>query len=295
MKLRSHNSSGAASASEPDTRAAADPINATLVDAGGLSSEDLDRIAGYRERTGASFAAAVVDLGLVTPETASRALTEHAPSGLIDPDASGISRAVVAAYDPADPLVVKLRALRSSLFNADDLGNRPARILVLTGVGTDDTAGVVANLAVLVAQLSVRGLLVDANFAAPTQHALFGIETDLGATSILVGNSQGDAMVVETPVANLDLLAAGPDVAGLSEMVERVSLIAQIRALRRDYAFAIIDAGEQPPEMVAAIARGADGLVMVVERDQTAIPAMRTLLAQMERNGVPVLGSILAR
>lgn len=294
MKLRSHSRASTPN-HEPASRAPGDPINATLVDAGALSPEDLDRIGSYRERTGASFAEAVVDLGLVTPEAASRALVEHAPSGLIDPDASGVSRAVVAAYDPTDPLVVKLRALRSALFNADDLGARPGRILVLTGIGTDDTAGVAANLAVLVAQLGVQGLLVDANFTAPTQHALFGIHTDLGVTSLLAGSGQADAMVVETPVPNLDLLAAGPEIAALSETVERVSLVAQLRALRRDYAFAIIDAGEQPTEMVAALARGADGVVMVVERDHTPIPAMRDLLGPLERNEVPVLGSILAR
>lgn len=297
MKLRSHNAEAAAPTGNRAGKAtfSADPVAASLIETGALSPEHLDRINDYRQRTGASFADAVVDLGLVSPEATSRAVTAHAPSSLIDPETSGISRAVVAAYDPADPLVVKLRALRSALFNADDLGRGSTRILVLTGAGTDDTAGVAANLAVLVAQLGVRGLLVDANFPAPAQQALFGVQTDLGVTSLLAGQAQSDAMMAETPVANLDLLAAGPEIAALSEAAERVSLVAQLRALARHYAFAIIDAGEQPAEMVAALARGADGAVMIVARDHTPLSTLRTLLGALERNEVPVLGSVLAR
>lgn len=275
--------------------AAIDSVAAELIETGVLSADNLERINAYCVRTGASFADAVVDLGLVTPEAAGRALSAQTRSTLIDPDTSGVSRAVVAAFDPTDPLVIKLRALRAVLFAANDLDRNTMRILVLTGVGTDDTAGVAANLAVLTAQLGMRGLLVDANFAAPAQHVLFGANTDLGITSLLSGQVKAETIVVETPVADLDLLVAGSEIAALSEAVERVSLVAELRALPRRYGFAIVDAGEQPAEMVAAIARGADGVVMVVERDHTTFSSLQALLGALERSGVPVLGSVLAR
>jgi Mrp family chromosome partitioning ATPase len=295
MKLRSQSASRPLSqdrTSRPS--ASADPLTATLIETGALSSEHIEQINDYCQRTGASFADAAVDLGLVSPEVTSRAVTAHVPSGLIDPDTSGVSPAVVAAYDPVDPLVIKLRALRSMLFNAEDLGHGPTRILVFAGIGTDNTAGVAANLAVLVAQLGVRGLLVDANFPTPTQHVLFGINSDLGVTSLLTGTARTDA-VVETPVSNLDLLATGPDIAALSETAERVSLTALLRDLSRKYAFVIIDVGEQPADLVAALARGADGVVMVVERDQTPLSSLSELLNALQHVEVPVLGSVLAR
>ncbi|VWX53324.1 hypothetical protein [Novosphingobium sp. 9U] len=291
MKLRSQSGAQAAQS----TSVSAEPLAATLIETGALSPEHLEQIDGYRQRTGASFAEAVVDLGLVSPETTSRAVTAHQSSGLIDPDASGVSPAIVAAYDPADPLVLKLRALRSMLFNAEELRGRPARILVLAGVGTEDTAGIAANMAVLVAQLGVRGLLVDANFPAPTQHVLFGIDNDFGVTSLLAGGSGRDLPVVETPIPNLDLMATGPEISALSETVERVSLVAQLRALSSDYAFAIIDVGEQPADVIAALARGSDGAVMVAERNQTPLASLRALLDALQRSEVPVLGSVLAR
>lgn len=297
MKLRSHAAQPVTLAKDlpGHTAVPSDPVAAALLESGALSPDHLEQVDSYRQRTGASFTEAVVDLGLVSPEATSRAVTAHAPSNLINPDTSGVSRAVVAAYDPNDPLVLKLRALRATLFNAEQLGHSPTRILLLAGIGTEDTAGVAANLAVLVAQLGVPGLLVDANFPAPAQHVLFGASGELGVTSLLAGKVQTDAAVVATPVPNLDLLAVGPEIAALSETVERVSLVAQLRALPHDHGFAIIDAGEQPAELVAALARGADGVVMVVERDHTPLSALRALLDALARNDVPVLGSVLAR
>lgn len=297
MRLRSH--SGRSAARDLDREAApsvtTDRVGATLTESGDFSPEDLQRIAQYQERTGLSFADAAIDLGLMTPENISRAVTEQVQAGLIDPETSSVSPAVVAAFDPLDPLSLKLRALRSTLFAPDEMRGHDARVLMLAGVGTEDTPGVAANLAVLVAQLGFKGLLVDANFTAPTQHGLFGLENAEGVTSMLAGGGGQSAYAVPTPVPNLDLLAAGPEIAAISETVERVPLVAQLRAMRQGHRFVIIDAGDQAPEVLAALARGADGVLLVAERQRTSVEAMQTLLRRFESNDVPILGTILAR
>lgn len=295
MRLGSRNRPAARAAERsPVPAAAPDQVGSRLIDSGEFSGDELARIADYQARTGATFADAAVELGLIGPEAVSRALAEHAQAGLVDPEASGISRAVVAAFDPLDPLALKLRALRSTLFGPDDMRGPEARVLLLAGVGTEDTPGVAANLAVLVAQLGFPGLLVDANFAAPTQHALFGLDNGEGVTSVLTGGGE-EAAVAPTPVPNLDLLSAGPEIAALSETVERVSLVGQIRAMRAGHRFVIVDAGDQAPEVTAALARGADGVLIVAERRRTSIEAMRALLGRLESNEIPVLGTVLAR
>ena len=288
MRLRSSN--------RPGGDAGYTDLETTVIDANGIGRDDLDRIEAYRARTGASLSEAVVDLGVVAPDHLQRTIATHAEAGtLIDPDQTGVSRAVVAAYAPDDPLTVKLRALRSTLFVPDDLEHGDMRVLVVVAVGTDDAPGVTANLATLVAQLGYPGLLVDANFAAPTQHALFGLDPVEGVTSLLSGALDRETTVVATPVPNLSLIAAGPAIAALPETVERVSLVEQIRAIRLGHRFAIIDAGNQPPEVTAAIARGADGVLLLVERERTPFAALETLLPRLESNDIPVVGSILIR
>jgi Mrp family chromosome partitioning ATPase len=267
-----------------------------LIDAHGLSAEDRERIAQYRARTGASFDAAAVDLGLVDPDILRQALARYTEAGtLVDPDATGISRAVVAAYDPDNPLTIKLRELRSSLLTMLDLDHEPLSVVVLAGCGTDNTAGVAANLATLFAQLGRRGMIVDANFAAPTQDALFGAALAEGTTSLLTGGVAREESIVPTPVPNLDLVASGPAIVGVSEAVERVSLIEQLRALRGDYCFAIVDAGNQPADIVAALARGADGVLLLAERHHTSMRLLGTLIDRLAANDIPVLGNVLVR
>ncbi|MBB5699300.1 hypothetical protein [Sphingomonas yantingensis] len=297
MKLRSSTGRGLASSSVdfgmPGTSRRTD---SPLIDIDSLSAEDRDRIARYQARTGASVDAAAVDLGLVDPDAVRQALARHVEAGeLIDPDTTGVNRAVVAAYAPDDPLSVKLREVRSSLLTVLEIDRDALSVVVLAGCGTDDTAGVAANLATLFAQLGKPGLVVDANFAAAAQDALFGVSPVEGATSLLTGGAAREDSVVSTPVPNLDLIASGPVISGLSEAVERVSLVEQLRALRGGYRFAIVDAGNQPADIVAAIARGADGVLLLSERRHTPLEAVRALIDRLAANDVPVLGNILVR
>lgn len=296
MKLRSSSGPAAATPGDGPIPRKTHRADAPLFDATALSEEDRDRITQYQARTGASFNTAAIDLGLIDPDAMRQALMRHAEAGqLIDPDATGVDRAVVAAYAPADPLSIKLRELRSSLLTVLDLDRDAMSVVVLAGCGTDDTAGVAANLATLFAQLGKPGIVVDANFDAPAQDALFGVAADEGATSLLTGGSVRENCVVETPVPNLDLIATGAAISGLSEAVERVSLVEQLRALRGGYRFAIVDAGNQPADIVAAIARGADGVLLLAERRQTPMESVRVLMDRLTANDVPVLGSVLIR
>ena len=290
MRLRSH----ATSRDERAVLASTDQVDAALVGASQLPAEELARVAEFRQRTGMSFADAVIDLGLATSESLNRTIVECQPGGLIDPGTSGVSAAVVAAFGGDDPLTIKLRSLRAALLGPDGLHGGSMRVLVLSGVCTGGCSGVAANLAVLVAQLGQPVLLVDADFAAPTQHVLFGIAGGAGVTSLLANTSLTETLVVPTPVPNLDLLSAGPAIPMLSETVERVSLVKRLRAMRKNYVCAIIDAGDQPADMVAAISRGADGVIPVVERGSTGLQELKTLLAQLERNKIPISGTVLA-
>lgn len=294
MKLRSssHSTGGSRPAGAPGNGAQA--LDGSLIGADSLSSEDMAQIAQYQGRTGAGFSEAAVELGLIAPEAISQALARQVEAGeLVDPDVAGISRAIVAAYDPEDPLAVRLRELRSTLLTVLDLDGDRMPVVVIAGCDTDDTAGVAANLATLFAQLGHPGLIVDANFAAPTQHALFGLDPEVGATSLLTGVSVRDDCAVATPITNLDLIAAGPAIGGLSEAVERVSLVDQVRAIRGGYRFAIIDAGNQATDVVAAIGRGADGALLLVERRHSSLRAVRLLSDRFDANQIPLLGSIV--
>lgn len=276
MRLRSH--------AKPHWReAAAEPLDenqrpllgSLLVSTGELTDDELERVVEHQSHTGMLFGDAAVDLGFVSGETVARAIATQNEASLLDPSTSPVSRAVVAAFDSFDPLIVKLRALRSTLFGPEELNSSSVRIFVVAGISGNDTPGLTSNLAVLVSQLGLDTLLVDANFAAPAHHNLFALNNRSGTTTLFAQIGQGELPIASTAIPRLDVLTSGPEVPNVAETVERTSLCSELRALRIGYRAIIIDAGSQAPEIVAALARGSDGVLIVAERRRT--PMQSTL------------------
>lgn len=202
---------------------------------------------------------------------------------------------VVAAFDLFDPLSAKLRSLRSLIFNADDMIPNQPRIVTITGVTGADTPGLAANLAVITAQLGYKGLLVDANFARPTQTALFAVPPSGGVTALMEGDPVDDIETHPTAVPNLDLLPGGPQLVNATELAERVELTSRLRSLRRGYCFMIVDAGTSGEALATALSRGAAGTIIVTERNETPLRAVQSMIHRMASQNVNVLGTLLAR
>ena len=299
MRLRSHAGraaeTGLSAVAGDATAISADPLGARLIDGGAITAADAVRIAAHQRRTGSTFAEAALDLGLVAPETINRIGAERSQPGLVRVEDSRLSPALVAAFDPDSPLAQRLRPVRSHLFAPATLGRPDAPVLIVAGVGSEDTAGIAGNLAVLVAQLGYRGLLVDANFAAPAQHNLFGVSNADGTTGMLLNGSARDAVVIATAIPSLDLMPAGPPIGAINETVERAALVQLLRGLRHGHRFVIVDAGSPPPDLLASLARGSDGALLVAERGRSPVAQLRATIERLEANDVDVVGSILAR
>ena len=296
MRLRSHAAPTWREARAEPLEADGRPlIGSLLVGAGELDDVELDRVIEHQMRTGMLFGEAAVDLGFISPDALGRAIAEQHEVSLLDPATSPVSRAVVAAYDPLDPLTRKLRALRSTLFGPEELKGSATKIIVIAGITGNDSPGLAANLAVVVAQLGLETLLVDCNFAAPTLHKLFALPNRSGTTTLFLQGGRTELPVAATPVPQLELLASGPDIPNVAEAVERVPLCSVLRQQRHGYRAIIVDAGTQSPEVVTALARGSDGVLIIAERRRTPMQAIGKLIARLEGNDVNVLGTVLAR
>lgn len=271
-------------------------IGEILVADGALDQAQVESVVAHQATTGQLFGDAAVALGLISRDALGRALAQQHDFKLLEPGDPRVDPSVVSAYEILNPLTEKLRSLRSTVFPVEDMAGDSPRIIVLCGIdNNDDTPGLAANLAVTTAQLGYDGLLVDANFAQPVLHKLFASPNREGLTTLLVNGFQSDPSIVQTAVPNLHLLPAGPAIPNAAEAVERESLCQQLRSLGRRFQFIIIDAGSQPVEVVCAIGRGADGVLLVIERNVTPLEAVKKVSNQMLDREINVLGSVLAR
>jgi receptor protein-tyrosine kinase len=159
---------------------------------------------------------------------------------------------------------------------------------------------VVSNLAISLAELGRKTLLVDADLPHPRLHDVFDQSNLCGLSDILCETNAVEfplnTLIRRTAVPNLSLLAAGPPQNAMwtAPQLQRVSRL--FRQLREEFDCVLVDT---PPclEFIEAsnLATYADALVLVVQANCTDPRTAQAALRRLERDNSPVLGIILNR
>ena len=142
--------------------------------------------------------------------------------------------------------------------------DRPLKAVAVTSsVPKEGKSTVCANLAVAIAQLGRRVLLVDADLRSPMQHHIWQQTNVEGLSHVLIGGADFQA-AVEQVMPNLDVLTAGVVPPNPMALIDSQRMAALVSSLRDRYDFVIIDA---PPLVVAAdaltLGKITDGILLV--------------------------------
>jgi polysaccharide biosynthesis transport protein len=142
--------------------------------------------------------------------------------------------------------------------------DNPPRVIAMTSsVPQEGKSTTTANLALVLAEMGHRVLLVDADLRRPSQHQIWELPNSVGLTNILVEPGKWSGSV-RSENEHLDIITAGvipPNPVRLLDSQRMAHLIGEWREL---YDFVLIDA---PPLAVASdallVAQMTDGLLMV--------------------------------
>src|SRR6185503_6302746 len=116
------------------------------------------------------------------------------------------------------------------------------RTLAITSPGArEGRSFIAANLAVVFAQLGQRTLLIDADFRAPRQQAIFNISDRFGLSSVLSGRADLSAAVPVSGLTGLSVLPAGPLPPNPLELLSRPSFAALLGKAQAEYDVILID------------------------------------------------------
>jgi capsular exopolysaccharide synthesis family protein len=172
--------------------------------------------------------------------------------------------------------------------------DKDVRVITITSaVAKEGKSTVSANLALVIAQLGFRVLLIDADMRRPSQHKFWELSNTVGLSNVIVEQIEWKKAIAKA-MPNLSVLTSGvlpPNPLALLNSRRMASLI---KDFSQSYDFVIIDT---PPLSVAADARilspMTDGIVMVVQPklvDSASAIAAKELLAQTGQN---VLGMVV--
>jgi capsular exopolysaccharide synthesis family protein len=218
---------------------------------------------------------------------------------------SGLSKAamsnekrieLVAQHLPKSPMSEAFRSLRTALLLSRP-DHPPQVILVSSALPREGKTTVAANLAVTLAQLGDKTIIVDADLRKPGVGRLLNLGTGryAGLSSYLAGVSTLDLVTVPHPlIPNLSAIPTGPLPPNPADLLASHRLSEAIAELRNKYKFVVIDS---PPVMAATdaviLSVQVDGVLLVVRSGETpkaAFTRTRDLLINVKSH---LLGVVL--
>src|SRR5262252_7066571 len=203
---------------------------------------------------------------------------------------------LVAHHLPKSQMSEAFRALRTALL-LSQAGHPPQVILVSSALPREGKTTAASNLAVTLAQLGDKTVVLDADLRKPGVGRLLSLEADkhAGLSSYLAGVSTLDLVTVPHPaIPNLVAIPTGPLPPNPADLLSSHKLAEAIAELRKKYKFVVIDS---PPIMAATdaviLSVQADGVLLVVRSGETpkeAFTRARDLLHSVKSN---LLGVVL--
>jgi len=258
----------------------------------------LSIIVGLALGTGLAFFLEYLDNTIKLPEEIKEYLNipylGPVPAFASDESHDGVSSDLVVQRFPKSMASESFRGIRTGiLFSSAD--NAPQAILISSAGPSEGKTVCAANLAITMAQAGSSVILVDCDMRRPRLHKLFDTSRDTGISSVLVGSSELNDVVVKTGIANLDMSPSGPIPPNPSEILGSKKMEYLVEALRKKYTRIIIDS---PPLTAvtdsALLSKTADGTILVIRAGETPRQVVQNGLSQLHGiGGSHILGAVL--
>ncbi len=194
---------------------------------------------------------------------------------------------------PPTPLFSEaFRELRTSLL-LSSASQSAHTILVTSAQSGEGKTTVAVNLAVSLAQLGRRTLLIDTDMRRPSIHKYFPGEGS-ALSQFLAGEGDWKPGISQTPVSGLDVLPAGSIPSNPAELLSSDQMRTLLQEASGNYRFVVLDS---PPLITVAdsriLASRADSTILVVKCEETPRQVVQFAESQARAAGANLLGVVL--
>jgi len=186
------------------------------------------------------------------------------------------------------------RGLRTSVL-LSTAGRPPRSLTFISAEPAEGKTTIASNLAISLAQLGKRVLLIDADMRRPCVHKLFDVPDHSGGlVTYLTGQKEWHHLVHSTGTKDLDCLMCGPVPPNPSELLSSGRMQALISEAMAQYQFVLLDA---PPLLSVAdgriLATMVDGAVLVVKGGATRRDLVQRAQFHIRNVGARLIGVVL--
>jgi capsular exopolysaccharide synthesis family protein len=187
----------------------------------------------------------------------------------------------------------------SSLLFATQRGERAGVIVLTSPEAGEGKTTVSTNLAIALAQIGRRVILVDGDLRQPRLDEIFGTSCEGGIAELLESEDPVEEIpladfVFKTSIPNLSVLPTRAAGEGICKKLHSARMRALVERLRREFDSVIIDS---PPMLHIADARVlgwlADGVLLVLRARKTTRESAFAAYDCLVQDGIHVLGTVL--
>ncbi len=155
---------------------------------------------------------------------------------------------------------------------ASSSGACPRVIAVTSGKGGVGKTNVVGNLALIMADMGKKVLILDADLGLANIDIIFGVHPDFNIGHVLSGEKQLKEIIVEGS-PGVRIIPAGSGFVNLTHLTdgEKLCLLSEFESLEDDFDYFLIDTGAGISENVTYFNVAADECIVVVTPEPTSV------------------------
>jgi len=208
-------------------------------------------------------------------------------------DLAKVEAKMITRFSPKSPVSEAYRSFRTNI-QFSDIDN-PKRVILMTSSATKEGKSTTCvNLAITLAQMGSKVLLIDSDLRRPNLHNFFQMDKTYGLTNVLIGSLAFDDVIKHTEVENLDVITAGDVPPNPSEMVASTKMKEFLKLARDRYDYVLLDS---PPVIAvtdaAILTTRVDATILVVSSGMTGKSEIRRAINLIKNVQSSILGVVL--
>ncbi len=199
-------------------------------------------------------------------------------------------------HHPKSAASDSFRAIITSILLSKQSGRSPQVIAITSAKAGEGKTTVTTNLAISLAQLKRRVLLIDGNLRKPQLHRIFNQVNNFGFGDLRNDADNSDLLpyvTQQTGVPNVWLASSGPRESGALDLLYSNGMAALMSHAREAFDFILIDtpAMRDLPD-ARILGRISDGVLLVVQSGSNRKSA-KAATVRLQQDQIPVLGAVL--